>query len=66
MISEPKHGHENQREATVLTKALLRAALKLGLRRKQLATLLCVSETTIGRLARAERCLKQASNGSSR
>jgi DNA-binding XRE family transcriptional regulator len=62
VIFEPKHAQANQREAVVLTKALMRAARKhLGLRRRQLATLLCVSETSIGRFARAERCLRPAS-----
>jgi hypothetical protein len=62
VIAEPKYAQGIQREAAALTKALMRAALKhLGLRRRQLATLLCVSETTIDRFARAERCLKPAS-----
>ena len=61
MIFEPKHTQANQREAEVLTKALVRAGQKLGLRCRELATLLRVSGTTIGRFARAERCLKPGS-----
>jgi len=49
------------RQAAVLTRALLRSAISLGLGRRQLAKAIGVSETTIGRFARGERHLEPGS-----
>lgn len=51
----------NPGEAAVLTRALLRSAISLGLGRRQLAKVICVSETTIGRFVRGERYLRPES-----
>lgn len=53
--------HMCARQAAALTRALLESAASLGLGRRQLAKAIGVSETTIGRLARGERYVRQGS-----
>lgn len=57
-MTQPRHLAPQPDRATVLTRAVLRAAERLGLTGRQLAQIIGVSEATVSRLKRGEAQLE--------